>query len=154
MTTSTNYYKIRLMVPENSAELRKEQSRYFVGDTKSETFKETRGYFVGFFLRGKVSTEGQSLDILGREDIECAVMDLPEVDSSPPHYHKLGYEITYCLSGKLHLIIDHKDRVDLSENQFLVIPPETVLQNPTNDSGTKVFVVRNISTPGDKYYAK
>lgn len=140
------------MTAENFPEFIKDQLRYFVGDTESETFKETRGYFVGFFLREKVSTDGQSLDILGRRDLECAVMDLSEVDTSPPHYHHLGYEVTYCLSGKLHLIIDHKDMVDLSENQFIVIPPETVLQNPNNEPGTKVFVVRNISIPGDKFY--
>ncbi len=131
-----------------------ERTRYFVGDMKSETFQATRGYFVGFFMAGKTSPEGESLDILTRQDVECAIMDLPERDESKPHYHKLGYEVTYCLSGWLHLIVDQSQEVDLTENQFLIIPPGTILQNPENAPGTRVFVVKAPSVPGDKYYAE
>lgn len=130
------------------------QERYFKGDINSPEFKQTRGYFVGFFMRGKVAGDGSSMDILVRDDVECTIMELPEHDPSKPHFHKTGYEVTYCLSGRLHLIVDQKDEVDLAENQFLIIPPGVILQNPTNDPGTRIFVVKAPSIPNDKFYGE
>lgn len=131
------------------------KARFFVGDITKPPFKDgLRGYFVGFFMRDKNTSCGENLDILGRDDVECAVTELPVRDDSRPHYHKIGYEITFCLSGKLSLIVDSIHRVELMENQFIVILAGTVLQNPQNNPGTRVFVVKVPSIPEDKYYAE
>jgi len=57
------------------------------------------------------------------------------------------------LSGKLNLIIDG-DQLKAEAGQFFVIKPGTVLQNPTNDLGTRVVVVKSPSLPDDKYYVE
>lgn len=129
------------------------ERRFFVGDMKEPLFEETHGYFMGFFMKGKFLPDGSPADILTRDDVECAIMELSEYDPSKPHFHKIACEITYCLSGRLHLIVDQKDEIDLTENQFLVIQPGVVLQNPTNEPGTRIFVVKFPSIPSDKFYA-
>ena len=130
------------------SESQKGSLRYFIGDLDDPTFQIMRGYFVGHFMRDK------GFDILARTDVECAVMILPEIDLSPPHYHKLATELTYCISGTLHMIIGEfgEDEFDLNENQFMVIPPEVISQNPQNSPGTKIFVVKVPSVPDDKFY--
>lgn len=130
----------------SGAEFDEPKPGYFIGNLDDPTFQITRGYFVGHFMRE------HGLSILARDDVECAVMYLPEHNSSPPHYHPQGFEITYCISGRLHLIIDGEN-VELTENQFMVIPPDVVLQNPENDPGTRIFVVKAPSVPGDKFDA-
>ena len=141
------------MSVENSGDTESQKSnlRYFIGNLDDPAFKERRGYFVGFFMRGETFPDGRSLDILSRDDVECAVMHLPEVDMTRPHYHPQAFEITYCIKGRLRLVIDGEN-VELTENQFMIIPPGVVLQNPENDPETKIFVVKVPSVPGDKSY--
>lgn len=136
---------------QKDTEVYRESTKYFIGNLDDQTFQEKRGYFVGFFMKGEASPYIRSLDILVREDVECAVMVLPEIDLSPPHYHKLAMELTYCISGRLHMKVG-EDEFDLLENQFMVIPPEVVSQNPSNATGTKIFVVKVPSVPDDKFY--
>ncbi|MBI2595294.1 cupin domain-containing protein [Candidatus Daviesbacteria bacterium] len=121
-------------------EREQESPRFFKGNIKD--FDKNKGYFIGAFLKDP---------LLQREDLECAIMELPVIDESKPHYHKLMYEVTFVLSGRLRLIVDQKEEINLEENEFLVIPPGTVLQNPENAPGTKVFVVKTPSAPGDKF---
>lgn len=130
------------------------ERRFLVGNMSDPTFRETRGYFVGFFMRDKSLPDGSPADILTRDDVECAIMELPEHDLSKPHYHKKAYEVTFCLSGRLYLIVDQKDEIELATNQFLIIPPEVILQNPVNEPGTRVLVVKAPSVPNDKFYAE
>ena len=134
------------MSAENSQERRRQEGKYFIGDASD--FERTRGWLMGFFMRGRGVNE-----LLARNDVECAVMKLPTVDPSPPHFHKLATEVTYVLSGRLKLVIEG-NKFDLRENQFMVIPPLTVQQNPENDPGTRVFVVKVPSVPDDKFYAE
>lgn len=126
------------------------KQRCFIGSLDDPLFEGTKGYIIGFFMRGKVLPEGG--EMLIRDDVECAVMELPEIDLSPPHYHKLATELTCCISGRLHMIVEDAE-FDLDENQFMVIPPEVVSQNPSNSPGTKIFVVKVPSVPNDKFYA-
>lgn len=132
-------------------EINEGQKKYFVGNISE--FGGTRGYFVGYFMRGKLFPEGRNLDLLGREDFECAVMDLPKSDPSLPHYHKLATEVTYVLSGRLKMIIEGKS-LELEKGDFMVLPPKVVSQNPENDPGTIVFVVKVPSVRDDKFYAE
>lgn len=148
---SIGYGRIPVMSVEDSkdSEVYKEKPRYFIGSLDDPLFADTKGYFMGGFMGRKILPEGGN--ILVSEAIECAVMELPQIDPSPPHYHKLMTEITYCLSGRLHLIIEGEN-IELGENQFMVIPPEVVIQNPENDPGTRIFVVKVPSVPDDKFY--
>lgn len=117
---------------------------FFVGNTAD--FNQTRGYLMGFFM-----PEDQSL--LRRDDLEIAVMQLPERDVSKPHFHRDSTEVTYVIRGSLRLNIGIPARsLVLAAGEFMVIPPGTVLQNPTNDPGTEVLVIKFPSVPGDKFY--
>lgn len=131
-----------------SAELERKQS-CFIGSLDNPLFKDTKGYLMGWFMRDKTLSEGG--EVLIRDDVECAVMGLPEINLDPPHYHKLATELTYCISGRLHMIVGDSE-FDLEENQFMVIPPNVFSQNPTNAPGTKIFVVKVPSVPDDKFY--
>lgn len=133
------------------SEVSKERQRYFIGSPADPLFSEAKGYCMGWFMGTKILPEGG--EILVSQAIECAVMQLPQKDASPPHYHKLMTEITYCLSGRLHLIIEGQN-IELGENQFMVIPPEVVIQNPENDPRTRVFVIKVPSVPDDKFYVQ
>lgn len=91
--------------------------------------------------------------LLKSDDIEIAVMNLLTRDNSPAHYHKLSTEITYCIRGRLRLLVGHEQiQLLLCEGECLVVPPNVPLQNPSNAEGTQVFVVKFLSTPNDKYY--
>ena len=127
-----------------------EAPKCFIGSLDDSLFETTKGYLMGYFMRGKTLPEGG--EVLIRDDVECAVMTLPEIDLSPPHYHKLATELTYCISGRLHMIVG-EDEFDLGENQFMIIPPEVISQNPSNSPGTKIFVIKLPSVPNDKFYA-
>lgn len=109
---------------------------------------EKGGWIFGHFM----SIESQ----LRFEEVEIAVMDLPEADPSPPHYHRESTEFTFVLSGQLEIIFFKEDSgresVLLGEGDYMLISPETVIQNPRNAPGTRVFVVKWPSVPEDKYY--
>lgn len=108
-------------------------------------FDETRGYFAGPFMSDKGHPELQV------EDTEASFMKLPEEDTSRPHYHEFLHELTLCLTGRLHLIIDGNE-VELFPLQLLYVPPGVVLQNPRNDPGTTMVGLRWKIVKGDKYY--
>ncbi len=120
-----------------------EDGEYFIGRPNDPIFEDKRNYKVGFFMEG----------ILRRVDFEFAEMDLPEVDLEPPHYHKLATELTYCISGRLYLIVHQRDEIELVAREWLFLPPRVVLQNPRNDPGTRIVVFKTPSVPGDKFYA-
>jgi len=121
--------------------------RYTVGRI-SEFQRETRGYFLGSFMAER------GFPSLNFREVEVAWMRVPTTDESRPHYHLHSTEITIVVSGGLNLIVDQKDSVRLEAGEFIVITPETVLQNLSNDPGTEVMVVKFPSVPNDKYYVE
>ncbi len=123
------------------------ERKYFLGDLK-EIGKKSKGYFTGFFMKDNGFPE------LAFEEVELAVINLPELNDSLPHFHKISTEITIVLAGTLDIIIDQKEKIRLEKGQFLVVYPWTILQNPSNAPDTQVFVVKFPSTPGDKYYSE
>jgi quercetin dioxygenase-like cupin family protein len=110
-----------------------------------DEIKGTRSYIVGAFM------EKAGYPELQNEQVEIAVLELPLQDSAKPHYHKEMTEITIVLSGKLYLIVDGES-VEAKEGEFFVVKPGTILQNPQNEPGTKVLVIKSPSLPDDKYY--
>lgn len=111
--------------------------------------RDRRGWFLGHFMPEE--------SLQHSEVVEMAVMDLPLIDASRPHYHRLGTEVTYVIRGSLRLIVGHGDsrtECDLTQGQFIIVPPMTPLQNPANEEGTQVFVVKFPSVPGDKYFVE
>ena len=125
--------------------MEQKEGKYLLG--KPEEIKGTKGYLVGAFM------ESAGYSDLQNESLEIAVLDLPVCDESKPHYHKVMTEINYVISGKLDLVVDGEELV-AEAGQFFVIKPGTVLQNPTNDPGTRVVVVKSPSLPDDKYYVE
>lgn len=123
-----------------------ENNRGYVVGRAGDFSEITGGYFMGAFMEGKGYPE------LNSSEVEVAVIALPLKDNSPPHFHKKMTEITYVVKGTLHLIVDGND-IDLKQGEFLVVHPGSVLQNPSNEPETKVFVIKIPSIPGDKFYA-
>ena len=115
----------------------------FVGNIGE--FRNSKGYMVGGFMKD---------DNLRTPEVEIAVMDLPTVDPSPPHYHQHMSEITYATAGSLNLLVGGSDplSVNLTAGNFILVKQGVVLQNPSNEVGTKIVVVKAPSAPGDKYY--
>lgn len=109
-------------------------------------FQDSRGYFLGRFMKERGFPD------LKTDSLELAYMILPEVDYSLPHYHKIASEVTICLTGRLNLIVEGQETT-LVPGEFLLVPPGTVLQNPTNEPGTTIFVLKWPSVADDKYYA-
>ena len=126
--------------------MRAELGGYIIADLGKIT--GTRGYFIGHFM----AEEGYP--DLRSDEIEIAVMKLPEADPGPAHFHREMTEITIVLSGRLTLIFDEKEKVEVGEGEFFVVYPGTVLQNPANEPGTKVVVIKYPSVPQDKYYVE
>lgn len=118
----------------------------------NEVGARSKGYIYGFFMESKGYPE------LSSSEIEIAVMELPEIDSSNPHYHLEATEITYIISGSLTLNLGHVEtpgvyeQVIANQGDFFVVRPGTVLQNPENEPGTIVYVVKFPSVPNDKFY--
>ncbi len=110
-----------------------------------DEIKGTKNYIVGAFM------EKAGYPELQNEQVEVAILELPLQDSANPHYHKEMTEITIVLSGKLYLVVGGKP-VEATEGEFFVVKPGTVLQNPQNDPGTKILVIKSPSLPEDKYY--
>ena len=121
------------------------RDNYFVVQL-SEFRGSTKGYFLGRFM-GE-----QGYPFLNFEELEIASMELPIVDESKPHYHLVSTEVTIVTEGCLTLIVDQQQEIQLKKGEFVVIPPGTVLQNPVNEPGTKVIVIKFPSIPEDKYY--
>lgn len=106
-----------------------------------------KGYFIGHFVDKKRSEYNT--------DCEIAVLQLSTVDGSRPHFHERMTEITYVASGKLELLIWDNGGVwgiKLHEGQYLLVEPGVIIQNPKNEEGTRVFIVKFPSIPGDKKY--
>lgn len=110
-----------------------------------DEIKGTRSYLVGAFM------EKAGYPELQNNQVEVAILELPLEDLSQPHYHQEMTEITIVLSGKLHLIVD-SEPVEANAGEFFVVKPGTVLQNPRNEPGTKVLVIKSPSLPDDKHY--
>lgn len=119
----------------------------FVGNAEAD--ESTKGYFLGSFMEQVGKPE------LDFGMCEAAVLDLPETDDSKPHYHEIMTEVTYVIEGELSLRIwdvDGKRGVKLTKGQYLLVEPGAVIQNPKNEKGTKIFVVKFPSISGDKKY--
>jgi quercetin dioxygenase-like cupin family protein len=89
---------------------------------------------------------------LDSKEVEIAWMKLPTRDDSKPHYHRQSTEVTIVLSGRLNLIVGQDQKIELREGEFLIIPPGIMLQNPKNEAGTEVIVVKFPSVPEDKFF--
>lgn len=124
----------------------KVEQGYTIAET--DEFAGTRGYFIGHFM----AEEG--FPNLMSQEVECAIIEVPIEDLSKPHFHRVMTEITIVLSGRLTLIFGEKDQVEVGEGEFFIVKPGTVLQNPVNEPGTKVLVIKYPSVPGDKYYVE
>ena len=107
--------------------------------------QDTRGYFYGAFMESAGYPELQD------DNLEVAQLELPEEGESRPHFHEIMTEITYVISGCLHLVVNG-DEIDLSSGQFLIVKPGVVLQNCSNEPGTSVLVIKSPSRPDDKHY--
>lgn len=86
---------------------------------------------------------------------EMGVLNLPETDDSKPHYHEIMTEVTYVIEGELTTKIKDIDgtrEVVLTTGQYMLVEPGAIIRNPRNEKGTKVFVVKFPSVPGDKKY--
>ncbi|KKQ81034.1 MAG: hypothetical protein UT01_C0001G0017 [Candidatus Daviesbacteria bacterium GW2011_GWA1_38_7] len=119
---------------------------YFVGSICD--YSGRRGWFMGHFMPPEQSLQQT-------DQVETAVMTLPVTDEAKPHFHRLGTEVTYCIRGSLRLLVGKPPReVRLDEGQFIIVPPGTPLQNPSNEAGTQVFVVKFPSIPQDKFYTE
>ena len=117
---------------------------FFVGYVPD--FEETSGYIIGSFMAEA------GYPSLNFEELEVAFIQVPTKNESKPHYHEITTEVTYVLSGTLHLIIDQEEKIDLKENEFMVGKTGTILQNLSSEPGTKVMVIKFPSVPDDKYY--
>lgn len=109
------------------------------------------GWLAGYFIKSPYS-------MLAFSEVEVALMQLPEVNPALPHYHKIGTEITVATMGKLTIrygeLNTELSMVELKKGQAMIIYPGIVQQNPENEPGTEVVVVKFPSVPNDKYMTR
>lgn len=108
---------------------------------------EPQGYFVGNFIDENHPEHTTNCEI--------AILRLPTIDDSNPHFHETMTEVTYVISGELELLVWDNGGVwgiKLHKNQYLLVEPGVIIQNPKNTEGTQVFVVKFPSKPNDKKY--
>lgn len=118
-----------------------------LGRSSVGTVEPGSGYFVGHFIQGERPEH--------RMDVETAILQLPAVDGSQPHFHEKVNEVTYVISGELELLVWDRGGVwgiKLHKGQYILVEPGAITQNPRNAEGTQVFVVKFPSVPGDNKY--
>ncbi len=119
------------------------KDKYYRGNVAD--FSETKGYLIGRFMGEK------GFPLLETDEVEVAWKKLPAGScNEKPHFHRKGVEITIVIAGRCRLEIDGKE-ISLSKGDFLVIYPETRLQNRATEEGTEVIVVKAPSAPQDKF---
>lgn len=117
------------------------KDKYFLGNVAD--FEKTSGWIIGQFMGEK------GFPLLETDEVEIAWKKLPTEFNEKPHFHRKGVEINIVISGSYRLIIDGKE-VGLAKGDFLVVYPETVLQNLSADEGTELIVVKAPSVSSDK----
>lgn len=119
---------------------------------ESDKLGTRSGWLTGYFM------EKLGFPMLAFSEVEVALMDLPETNLAPPHYHKIGTEITVATKGQLTIMYGELNSglsmVELKRGQAMIIYPGIVQQNPKNVPETEVVVVKFPSIPGDKYTTK
>ncbi len=122
------------------------KNKFFLG--KLEDFQKFSGYFIGRFMKEK------GFPILETDEVEVAWKKLPsKFNDEKPHFHKKGIEINIVIKGKYKALVNN-ELIEISEKEFLVIYPRTVLMNISATKGTELIVVKAPSVSGDKFDAK
>ena len=117
-------------------------NKFILGN--KDDFSETKGYFIGQFMGQRGFPE------LETEEVEVAWKTLPTNFSEEPHYHKGGVEINIVIKGSYKAIVNGQE-LTLTAGNFLVVYPQTVLQNVSAEEGTELIVVKAPSVPDDKF---
>src|SRR3989344_5590733 len=108
------------------------RNKYFKGNYRD--FSQTKGYFIGRFMREK------GFPTLETEEVEIAWKILPTIfDDKKPHFHKKGVEINIIISGSYKVWIEGKVMI-LKKGDFLVVYPRAELKNISAKKDTEMIV--------------
>lgn len=115
---------------------------------KLKNFQEFGGYFIGRFMKEK------GFPILETDEVEIAWKKLSiKFQGEKPHFHKKGVEINIVIKGKYKVLVNGES-VEISEKEFLLVYPRTVLKNVSATKGTELIVVKAPSVSNDKFDAE
>lgn len=101
---------------------------------KVSDFSKGKGWFFGSFM---------DEPLLKSDLVEVAWQKIPGLAPSPEqsHFHKSSVEINIIIKGEMQLTIDGQPH-DLTQGDFYVIWPESIVSDITTNQETEIIVVR------------
>lgn len=113
----------------------KNKGKYIVG--RISDYAKRKGWFFGQFSDN---------ELLKSDLVEAAWQKISNKASSPDdkHFHTSSVEINIVVSGEVSLTINGKN-ITFHKGDFLVVWPETIVENVKAGNDTELIVIRSPS---------